>query len=193
MNSFELFFHSGWKHIADLNALDHIIFLIALCLRYQFSDWKKLLILITAFTIGNAITLTLCVLNVLSFSSRWIEFLIALLILITAINNLSQKKTAARGNPTLLYLLSLFFGCLHGFGYGNYLKSAVGIRDSLFIKLLGFNIGVEAGQILVVLVVLLLTLLCLNLLKFNRRDYILFVSGAIFGIALQMTLHRLPF
>ena len=193
MSDFNLYFTLGRQHILDLRGLDHILFITALCIRYQFSDWKQLLILVTAFTIGHSVTLALSALNIIRFSTRWIEFIIPLTILITGISNLYIKKFTFKSRFPFIYYMALFFGLIHGLGFSNYLKSLLGRDSSIFLQLLAFNLGLEAGQLLIVAVVLVVSLVCLNMLKFNRREYILFLSGGIIVAALQMTLERLPF
>jgi hypothetical protein len=193
MHEFGLYFSIGRHHIADLNGLDHILFVMALCLRYQFADWKKLLILVTSFTIGHSITLALSVFNFIHVSTRWIEFLIPMTIMITAINNLFVKKFTYKEKYPPIYFFALFFGLIHGLGFSNYLKSLLGRGQIIIVQLLAFNLGLEVGQIIIVLLVSLVTFICLNVLKINRREYILFLSGGIFGVALDMTLHRIPF
>ena len=110
MNDFGLYFEIGYKHIANLKGMDHILFVMALCLRYQFADWRKILILVTAFTIGHSITLALSVGNLVQYSVKWIEFLIPVTILITAISNLFVKKFVFKSRFPLIYFLALFFG-----------------------------------------------------------------------------------
>jgi len=193
MGDFELYFTLGRQHIADLKGLDHILFITALCLRYTFSDWKKVLILVTAFTIGHSITLALSIFKIIHFSTRWIEFLIPVTIIFTALNNLFIKKFAFKSKYPLIYFLALFFGLIHGLGFSNYLKSLLGHGQTVVMQLLAFNIGLEIGQLIIVFAVLLLTFVCLNALKINRREYLLFVSGSIFGLAVQMAVERIPF
>lgn len=193
MHDFGLYFTLGRQHIANLNGLDHILFVAALCIRYLFTDWKKLLILITAFTIGHSLTLALSVFNIIRISSRWIEFLIPLTIIITAITNLFVKKFVYRYKYPPIYFLALFFGLIHGLGFSNYLRSLLGRGSSIIVQLLAFNIGLEVGQLLIVLAILLLTFICVSLLKVNRREYIVFLSGGVLAVAVQMALQRLPF
>ncbi|MBC7828627.1 MAG: HupE/UreJ family protein [Chitinophagaceae bacterium] len=192
MQDFKLYFDLGRQHIADLAGYDHILFVTALCLRYTVQDWKKILILVTAFTIGHSITLALSVLNYVNISTRWIEFLIPVTILITAISNVFQKNTEQRTRVSMIYLLALFFGMIHGLGFSNYLKGLLGKQTNIVSELLAFNIGLEVGQLLIVGAVLLVSVICVQLLKIQRRDYLLFVSGAVFGIALLMTIERFP-
>jgi len=193
MNDFGLFFEMGYQHIADLKGIDHILFVLALCIRYQFADWKKLLWLITAFTIGHSITLALSVFNILNYSTSWIEFLIPVTILITAISNVFVKKFVYKAKFPLIYFFALFFGLIHGLGFSNYLKSLLSKGENIVPELLAFNLGLEAGQLLIVLSILFISLIFVNLFKVNRREYILFISGGIFAIALQMALERIPF
>ena len=192
MQEFKLYFDLGRQHIADLAGYDHILFVTALCLRYVIQDWKKILILVTAFTIGHSITLALSVLNYVNISTRWIEFLIPVTILITALANVFQKNTGQHTKVSMIYLLALFFGLIHGLGFSNYLKGLLGKQTNIVSELLAFHIGLEVGQLLIVAAVLLVSVICVQLLKIQRRDYLLFVSGAVFGIALLMTIERFP-
>jgi hypothetical protein len=173
-------------------ALDHILFMAAISLRYQFNDWKKLLILITAFTIGHTITLTLSVLDILSFSRNWIEFLIPLTIVVTSFSNLYASKSNSNLKFPFIYWVALCFGFIHGLGFSNDLKSIIGGENGLVIKLFAANIGIETAQICFVFLLLLIGFVCNNLLKINKREYLLFVSGAILGAALYMAFERYP-
>ncbi|SDX52782.1 HupE / UreJ protein [Hydrobacter penzbergensis] len=193
MNEFGLYFKIGYQHIADLKGLDHILFIMALCLRYQFADWTKILILVTAFTIGHSITLALSVLDVVRYSAHWIEFLIPCTIVITAISNLFVKKFSFRSRFPIIYFFALFFGLIHGLGFSNYLKSLLGKDHSVVLQLLAFNVGLEVGQLVIVLAVLLISFIFVTIFRFSRREYLLYVSGGIFALALQMALQRVPF
>lgn len=193
MNQFAIYFNLGFNHIVNWGAVDHVLFIIALCLRYQFSDWKKLLILITAFTIGHTITLAISLLDIISYSNNWIEFLITITIIITALSNLFVKKTSNKKNITLIYWFALFFGLIHGLAFSTDLKSIIGSGDNAVLKLFAANIGIEAAQLLFVLFLLIINFILLNLVKINKRDYIIFISGAIFGIALYLACNRIPF
>ncbi len=191
MNEFQLYFNLGRQHIADLQGMDHILFILALCLRYQFTDWKKILILITAFTIGHSITLALSVFHIVEFSSKWIEFLIPITIVITAFSNIFVKKFVFKSNFSMIYVFALVFGLVHGLGFSNYLKSLLGKDESIIFQLLAFNVGLEVGQLVIVLIVLIISAILVNLIKMNRREYILFGSGAVFGLSIQF-FHFIP-
>ena len=192
MQDFWLYFTLGFEHIADLAGYDHIIFVLALCLRYTFDDWKRIVVLITAFTIGHSITLALSTLNYINISAGLIEFLIPVTIVITALSNISQKEFRFKTRFPPIYFLALFFGLIHGLGFSNYLKSLLGKDTNIIPQLLAFNIGLEVGQLLIVALVLIVSLICIRFLNFQRREYLLYGSGAVFGIALIMALERFP-
>jgi len=192
MQDFWLYFQLGRDHIADWKGYDHILFVVALCLRYLLKDWKKVLVLVTAFTIGHSITLALSALNYVTVSVKWIEFLIPVTIVITAISNIWQKDFQFKTRFPLIYFFALFFGLIHGLGFSNYLKSLLGKTTNIVAELLAFNLGLEFGQILIVLLALLVSWICISLLKFSRREYLLFLSGAIFGVAFLMAIERFP-
>lgn len=190
MNDFGLYFEIGYRHIADLRGIDHILFVAALCIRYQFEDWRKILILVTAFTIGHSITLALSVFNLVQYSVKWIEFLIPVTIVITAVSNVFVKKFVFRSRFPLIYFLALFFGLVHGLGFSSYLKSLLGTEHNVVWQLLAFNVGLEAGQLLIVSVILLISFISVHILKVNRREYLLAISAGIFALALQMAVDR---
>jgi hypothetical protein len=186
------YFEIGWEHIINRTAWDHLLFIMALVAIYVFSDWRQLLILVTAFTIGHSATLILATFNLVKFSSAWIEFLIPVTIMLTAIYDLAKQK-AVKGRMQLNYLMALVFGLIHGMGFANGLRSLLGMEGDIFIPLLGFNLGLEAGQIVVVLTVLLLAAIVQGLFKINRKEWIVFISGGAFFAALIMALERIPF
>lgn len=192
MQDFWLYFGLGKDHIADLQGYDHILFVAALCLRYLFRDWKKVLILITAFTIGHSITLALSVLNVVNISTAWIEFLIPVTIVFTALSNVWEKKFEFKTKFPLIYFLALFFGLIHGLGFSNYLKSLLGKSSSIVGELLAFNLGLEAGQLLIVAAIMLISWIVVQALRTQRREWLLFASGGIFCLSLLMAIERFP-
>lgn len=192
MQDFWLYFGLGKDHIADLQGYDHILFVAALCLRYLFRDWKKVLILITAFTIGHSITLALSVLNVVNISTAWIEFLIPVTIVFTALSNVWEKKFEFKTKFPLIYFLALFFGLIHGLGFSNYLKSLLGKSSSIAGELLAFNLGLEAGQLLIVAAIMLISWIVVQALRMQRREWLLFASGGIFCLSLLMAIERFP-
>jgi hypothetical protein len=193
MNDFKLYLEIGFQHIANLRGIDHILFVLALTIRFQFDDWRKVFILVTAFTIGHSITLALSVFNLVNYSAKWIEFLIPLTILITAFSNLFIKKFVFKSKFPLIYFLALFFGLVHGLGFSNYLKSLLGKDQSIILQLLAFNVGLELGQLMIVFFILLFSFIFVTIIKINRREFLLFISAAIFALSLNMALERIPF
>jgi hypothetical protein len=186
MEQFSLFFEIGTEHILDWrNGYDHILFVVALCAVYVIGDWKRILILVTAFTIGHSITLALATLRIISFNSELIEFLIPLTILITAISNLFQREDQIyERNIHLNYLFASFFGLIHGLGFSNNLREILGQSGSIASPLLAFNLGLELGQIIIVGIFMVLSFLTVDLFGVKRRDWKTIISSAIAGMAL---------
>ena len=191
MSDFSFYFKIGWQHIIGKDALDHQLFILALAAIYVVKDWKQVLVLVTAFTIGHSITLYLSVKEIVSVSSKWVEFLIPCTIVITAISNLFQKKFTPK-TIRINYFLALFFGLIHGLGFANTIRVALASDQSLGWGLFGFNVGLEAGQILVVLIILTICFLIVDVLKANRREWMLFVSGGAFILGLATAIERWP-
>jgi len=192
MNDFKFYFGLGWEHIMSWDALDHLLFIAALAAIYLLKDWKQVLILVTAFTIGHSLTLALSVMDVFRFPANWVEFLIPCTIVITAISNLFQKQFTAK-SIRINYFLALFFGLIHGMGFANTIRFMLAQDQSFGWGLFGFNVGLEAGQIAVVTTLLLVTQALITRFKFDRREWVIFLSGAIFSLSLQIALTRLPF
>jgi len=192
MQDFLFYLHLGWEHIISLDALDHQLFVLALIAVYSFSDIKKILVLITAFTIGHSVTLALSILDIVRVPSDWVEFLIPLTIVITALGNIVMRNKKQSQNKMVFYL-ALFFGLIHGMGFANTARVMIAKSQSIAVPLLGFNIGLELGQIVIVFAILILLFILLNLFKVNKKDWILFVSSGVFALSLKMTLERIPF
>ena len=192
MSIFGIYLLLGLEHIIDVTAYDHILFIITLCAVYQFSEWKKVLILVTAFTIGHSITLALASLNLISLNANLVEFLIPLTIFITAIANILSKKTEYSINlHRFKYLTAMIFGLIHGLGFSNYLRSLLGKEENIVKPLFAFNIGLEMGQLIIVTAILSLAAFVVGILKSSRREWVLILSGAGIGISLILMLERL--
>jgi hypothetical protein len=194
MQEFNLYFRLGTEHILTWEALDHILFVAALCLRYLLTDWKKLLVLVTAFTLGHSITLALSALGLVHFSTKWIEFLIPLTIVATAINNLFQQKKNLEHPSRLpmIYFFALFFGLIHGLAFANTFLSLEG-REGLILHLLAFNVGIEFAQLLVVAGIMFLSFIFVQVIKINRSWWIRILSILILGASFKMAAERIPF
>ncbi|WP_426279287.1 HupE/UreJ family protein [Chryseobacterium sp. S-02] len=192
MQDFLFYLKLGWEHIISLDALDHQLFVLALIAVYSYRDWKKILVLVTAFTIGHSVTLALSILDIVRVPSNWVEFLIPLTIVLTALGNILMKNKK-QSQSRLNYYLALFFGLIHGMGFANTARVMIAKSQSIALPLLGFNVGLEVGQIAIVLGILILLFILLNIFKINKKDWVLFVSSGVFALALKMTLERIPF
>ena len=194
MSIFQTYFSLGFNHISDLQSYDHILFIITLCAVYFLRHWKKILILVTAFTLGHSLTLALATLNIISIDTGLIEFLIPLTIFITALGNLFQKNERFSAKLHLFkYFAALFFGLIHGLGFSNYLKSLLsGARDML-TPLFAFNVGVETGQLIIVIGILSFAFIMERIFRVKYREWNLILSGAGLGVSLVLMIERWPF
>lgn len=187
MTSFELYFKLGLQHILDLQGFDHILFILALCALFVARDWVKILLLVTAFTIGHSLTLALATFNLVQVRSEVIEFMIPVTIAITALITLVKPKPTSGKGIQLNYLLALLFGLIHGMGFANYLRGLLGKEVSIWQPLLAFNVGLEVGQLVIVAAFLLLTSL-VHLAGMNRKEWTLIVSAFVLGVACMLML-----
>ncbi|WP_316735343.1 HupE/UreJ family protein [Pedobacter aquatilis] len=192
LQDFLFYFKLGWEHIISADALDHQLFILALVAIYSYENLKQVLILVTAFTIGHSLTLFLSVTDVFRFDSKWVEFLIPCTIVLTAISNLFRKDFSLK-SVKINYYLALVFGLIHGMGFANSIRIMLAKGDNIGWGLFGFNLGLEAGQVFMVFIILIITLFIFNYTKIKRRDWVLFISAAVFSLALQMSLQRIPF
>jgi hypothetical protein len=194
METLEIYLHIGFKHIIDWGAWDHILFVLALTIRYQWTDGKKLLGLVTAFTIGHSVTLALSTLQWIDFPSDLIEILIPITILATAITNFWVKSFDFKAKYPLIYFLALFFGLIHGLGFSTYLKSLLGKEDSILGPLFSFNFGLELGQLLVVGIILIISFIFVSTFKLKRVRYVQIGSGIAIAFSINMIVERIiPF
>ena len=193
MNDFNLYFKLGTEHILSWEALDHILFVTALCIRYLLKDWKKVVVLVTAFTIGHSFTLALSALSLVHFSTKWIEFLIPITIIATAINNLLQRVNQLENSSKLplIYFFALFFGLIHGLAYANTFLSLEG-KEGLVGHLFAFNLGIEVAQLLVVVVVLAISFIFVQGMKLQRIWWLRSASLIILIASTKMAFERFP-
>ncbi|WP_299626473.1 HupE/UreJ family protein [uncultured Tenacibaculum sp.] len=190
MNEFIEYFKLGLFHVLDIKAYDHILFLIVLAVVYQFKQWKKVLWLVTLFTIGHSITLALSAFGVINVRADLVEFLIPLTIFITGLMNVLTARKASVGKENQNLFFALFFGLVHGLGFSNYFKMMVSRGEDKLVPLLEFALGVEAAQVIIVALILLVGGLVQSVFGVNRRDWILVASSIVIGFALQMMVDR---
>ncbi|WP_420399897.1 HupE/UreJ family protein [Flagellimonas sp.] len=185
MHPFHFYLKLGFEHISNLAGYDHILFLIVLCAVYRIQQWRNILILVTAFTIGHSVTLALVSLDIISIPSNIIKFLIPTTIFVTALHNVvgpSPDELSTRMGRN--YAMALFFGFIHGMDFSNYFKALLMDPSDVLVPLLGFNLGIELGQLLVVFFIVAFSFLFLNVLKAKHRDWNVFISGAAAGLSL---------
>lgn len=194
MNSFSSYLVLGLQHILNIQAIDHLLFILSITCVYRVFDIKKLLYLITAFTLGHSVTLALATLKWIRMDANWIEFLIPCTILCSALGNLRfrENKLRTKEMPWGNYALVTGFGLIHGMGFSNYLQSLLGQEASLLTPLFAFNVGLEIGQIIVVAIFLTFSTFLLEVMKSKLRHYVLVISGLIIGLVLPMILERWP-
>lgn len=184
MSTFSAYFQLGIEHILDLNGFDHLLFIITLVSAYQVNEIKRILILVTAFTIGHSVTLILATTGIFKINSEWIEFLIPVTIFITAIHNIIRGNSA-RKSMGFAYAIALFFGLIHGMGFSNYLTQLLAGSD-VAMPLFAFNVGIEVGQIAIVIAYFILATILFQILRYKQRDWIMVLSGICAGAALVL-------
>ena len=194
MTTVGLYLSLGFDHISDFAGYDHILFLAALCAVYSIKQGGRVLILVTAFTLGHTLTLALATLNLLRIPGEIIEFLIPVTIFVTGTWNVVRRMDSmAAASHRFKYGMALFFGLIHGLGFSNYLRSLLGSENNLLLPLFSFNLGIEIAQVVVVLIVLIVSFLLVDVLGMKRREWNLLLSGAAMGVSLILCIERWPF
>jgi hypothetical protein len=191
-NDFTFYFREGWHHIISQGALDHQLFIAALTVIFIPADWRRVIVLVTAFTIGHALTLILSVLDILRFRDDWVEFLIPCTIAVTASFNLLRRDSTLR-RIHLSYLLAFGFGLIHGMGYANAIRFTLSREQSLGLGLFSFNLGLEIGQIFVVLFILCSGFFVTRIPGVRRDHWVWALSLPVLLCSLGMMVERWPF
>lgn len=188
MSEFWLYFKIGLNHVLDINGYDHVLFLIALTVPYAFKDWKRVLLLVTLFTAGHTVALILSVYEIIIIKAALVEFLIPITIFVTAAFHLfTAGKSGKNESITFVSFVTLFFGVIHGLGFSNYFKTILpGSASDKLVPLLEFALGIEAAQIIVVIIVLLLSYIVQTFFRFSKRDWTLVMSAFVIGVVLPM-------
>ena len=190
LSNFQIYCKLGLLHIADLRAYDHIVFLVALCAAYTLRSWKKLLVLVTAFTVGHSLTLALAALQVISPPARWVELLIPVTIIVTAAYNLSTLERNLQAMK-IKYLSALLFGLIHGTGFSSYFRSLLGQKTEIVAPLFAFNIGIEVGQLLIVAALMAITFVVVEIFKIRHRYWSIFLSVLAIVVAVSLIVPQL--
>jgi len=194
LDAFWLNVKYGVNHVLDINAYDHVLFLIVLTVPYLFKDWKRVFMLVTMFTLGHTISLVLAVYGHVSVSSSIIEFLIPVTIFIVALFNVfTSGKGAQKEKVGILFFSTLFFGLIHGLGFASEFRMYIGKASSKLIPLLEFALGIEIAQIIIVFLVLFLGYIFQTVFRFNKRDWIMVISAIVVGLVIPMLINNYPF
>ncbi len=179
----------GINHVLNINAYDHVLFLIALTVPYMFKDWKRVLLLVSIFTLGHTLSLVLAAYDVVKIDGQIIEFLIPVTILIVALFNVfTAGKGAQKEKVGVLFFSTLFFGLIHGLGFAREFHMLVGKSDNKFLLLLEFALGIEISQVIIVFSVLFLGFLAQTLFRFSKRDWVMVISAMVVGLVIPMIL-----
>lgn len=188
MAQFWIYFQLGLKHILNVYSYDHVLFLIVLTIPFEFKDWKRILLLVSVFTLGHTTALFLSIFGIVAINVNIIELLIPVTILIVALFNLfTAGKSSKKESVSLILFITLFFGIIHGLAFSNYFKSILqGSSVSKFLPILEFALGIEAAQIVVVFVVLVIAYIMKTVFRFSKRDWALVMSAFIIGVVLPM-------
>ncbi|WP_373519736.1 HupE/UreJ family protein [Pricia sp.] len=194
MQDFWFYIKLGLDHVLDINAYDHILFSTALALPFTFKSWKNVVVLATIFTITHCASLAVSSYDLVVIDSGLIEFLIPVTIVMTAILNLLYVKSGSKGNNIWLHVLATaFFGLIHGFGFSNYFKMLMMEEDDILSPLLGFALGIEVSQVIIVLSILVVSLLVSSLTKAKHPDYVAILSVSIILLTIPMFIETFPF
>ncbi len=190
MSEFWIYFNIGIKHVLNIGAYDHVLFLIALTIPYAFKDWRRLLLLISLFTVGHTLALVLSVYEIVYIKSNLIEFIIPITILVVAIFNLfTAGKNNKNESISLIAFVTLFFGIIHGLGFSNYFKTILpGKSADKLLPLTEFALGIETAQIIVVFVVLIISYIVQTFFRFSKRDWTLVMSAFIIGVIIPLVI-----
>lgn len=191
MESFSIYIQLGFEHIADIAGVDHMLFIMTLCALYKWQEWKKIIILVTAFTVGHSVTLALSAMAVIKVNAAIIEFLIPCTIVVTGVSNIIITASESRSGVMVNYLYALFFGLIHGMGFSNFFRELMGPDAAIVKPLLGFNIGLEVGQLMFVMVFFTLYFLLQSVRPFNHKSWTQVVSGMGIGAAGLLLLDQL--
>ncbi len=188
MPVFSLYFKLGIRHILDIYSVGYILFLVSLIVVFPVKDWKRVILLMIFFICGYSVTLVMATYKVVGYNYTIIQFLVPLTIFITSVSNILKKKEGFhyKTNFTKNYVLAILFGLIHGFGYAEYLKGPMIGETRVFGSLAGFCLGLNLGQLIIVISFMVIAYLFVNLAGVNRRDWIMVISSGIAGIALTI-------
>ena len=187
LDSFLKFFELGLYHIVNFKSYDHILFLVVLTIPYLFKDWKRLLLLVSSFTLGHTLSLLLGVYDIVNLNVNVTEWLIPFTIIVMALYNIfTSGKSSKYSNPIVLFSVVLFFGFIHGLGFANAFESLVRPNESTLLSVLEFALGIELGQFIIVFCVLFFGFVGQTIFRFSVRDWVMVLSAVVIGLMLPL-------
>ncbi|MDC0629734.1 HupE/UreJ family protein [Flavobacteriaceae bacterium] len=187
LDSFLKFLELGLYHIVNFKSYDHILFLVVLTIPYLFKDWKRLLLLVSSFTLGHTLSLLLGVYDIVNLNVNVTEWLIPFTIIVMALYNIfTSGKSSKYSNPIVLFSVVLFFGFIHGLGFANAFETLVRPNESTLLSVLEFALGIELGQFIIVFCVLFFGFVGQTIFRFSVRDWVMVLSAVVIGLMLPL-------
>ena len=187
LDSFLKFLELGLYHIVNFKSYDHILFLVVLTIPYLFKDWKRLLLLVSSFTLGHTLSLLLGVYDIVNLNVNVTEWLIPFTIIVMALYNIfTSGKSSKYSNPIVLFSVVLFFGFIHGLGFANAFELLVRSNESTLLSVLEFALGIELGQFIIVFCVLFFGFVGQTIFRFSVRDWVMVLSAVVIGLMLPL-------
>ncbi len=192
MNDFLFNVKYGLNHVLDINGYDHVLFLMVLAVPYVFKDWKRVLLLVSLFTLGHTLSLVLAAYDVVSINGKLVEFLIPITILIAAVYNVftATKTNKTTKKISVLFFAALFFGLVHGLGFAREFTMVFGDTNNKLLALLEFALGIEIAQVIIVFVVLFLGFIFQTIFRFSNRDWVMVLSSVVIGLVLPILIEN---
>jgi hypothetical protein len=180
----------GINHVLDFNGYDHVLFLIVLSVPYLFKDWKRVLILVSVFTLGHTVSLLLGAYNIVKINDKLVEFLIPVTILVVAVYNVFTAERRAKVYKIgILFIATLFFGLIHGLGFAREFKMFIGNTENKLMPLLEFALGIEFAQLIIVFMAVFIGFLVQTIFRFSKRDWIMVISAIVVGLVIPMLIN----
>ncbi|MBP1838455.1 HupE/UreJ family protein [Formosa algae] len=190
LDDFLFYVQYGINHVLDINGYDHVLFLLVLTVAYVFKDWKRVLILVSLFTLGHTISLILAAYDIVKINGALVELLIPITICVMALYNVFTAGKTIQKGVGLLFFSALFFGIIHGLGFAREFHLLIGGSSDKLLPLLEFALGIEAAQLIIVFVVLFFSFLMQTVFNFSKRDWILVMSSIVIGLVIPMIMEN---
>jgi len=187
METFPFFVNEGLDHVLDPNAYDHILFLAALAVPFLFRQWKQVIILATVFTITHCASLALSAFDIYRADIGIIETLIPLTILATAMGNIALALTDQIGKAGWIHAIATgVFGLIHGFGLSSHFNMLMQVYDEKLLPFLGFALGIELSQVIVILLMLAVTTALGRFSPLKQKSVVIVLSAVVIAFTIPL-------